>query len=128
MNQPNVIQECSEQNRLLKAAKATRISQSAMGEVLAALNGYWDDIKAADLRDSTQDQYIRGATYFVRWMQNDFVPGSRQAPYIVKDRKPAPTLEIRKVENQPKEGNSGPRCAACYDPECPDCGGRMRQL
>jgi predicted DNA-binding transcriptional regulator AlpA len=31
------------------------------------------------------------------------------------------------VENRPKDGNRGPRCRACYDPECPDCGGRMQQ-
>jgi hypothetical protein len=35
--------------RMREAARATRISPSAMAEVLSALGGYWADIETSDL-------------------------------------------------------------------------------
>jgi hypothetical protein len=90
-------QVCREQNRLKMAEKATRISPSAMLEVLSALDGYWDDIEASDLSERGKGIYMEMAENFVRWMRDDFAPGSRKAPYRVRDTKSeASLLENRK--------------------------------
>lgn len=66
------------------AKKATKISPSAMSEVLTALDGYWDALEASDLTERSKGIYMAMAENFVRWMRNDFVPGSRMMPRKVK--------------------------------------------
>jgi len=59
-----------------------------MSEVLSALEGYWDEIEASELSESAKSIYMEMAENFVRWMRDDFVPGSRKATHrtrIVRD-------------------------------------------
>ena len=70
--------------RMRQAEKATRISPSAMLEVLSALDGYWDAIESSDLSERAKGIYMEMADGFVRWMRGDFVPGSRKAPYRIR--------------------------------------------
>jgi hypothetical protein len=58
-----------------------------MSEIDDALKGYWAAVKSSDLSQSSQATYIDMANNFVRWLKGDFVPGSRKAPYRVRDTK-----------------------------------------
>lgn len=69
--------------------KQYRISKAAMSEVEEALKGYYAAVESSDLSQSSQASYIDMANNFVRWLRVDFVPGSRKAPYRVRDTKPA---------------------------------------
>lgn len=64
-----------------------RISNAAMSEVENALRGYYAAVESSDLSQSSQASYIDMANNFVRWLRVDFVPGSRKAPYRVRDTK-----------------------------------------
>jgi hypothetical protein len=80
-----------EQLRVIRAntaKRATRISAPAMAEVLSALDGYWDELEASDLSEKSKGIYMAMADNFVRWMRNDFVPGSRMMPRRVKTDAP----------------------------------------
>jgi hypothetical protein len=69
--------------------KLYRISNAAMAEIEDALKGYYADVESSDLSQSSQASYIDMANNFVRWLRVDFVPGSRKAPYRVRDTKSA---------------------------------------
>jgi hypothetical protein len=75
----------NERARSMHAEKATRISTSAMSEVLSALDDYWDAIEASDLSESAKGSYFDMAGNFVRWMRDDFVPGSRKFTGRMRD-------------------------------------------
>ncbi len=68
-------------SRSMNAQKATRVSPSAMAEVQSALNDYWADLDASDLSEASKGIYMANADNFVRWMRNDFTPGSRNSPW-----------------------------------------------
>jgi|CZKJ01.1.fsa_nt_gi hypothetical protein len=67
--------------------KLYRISNAAMSEVEEALKGYYAAVESSDLSQSSQASYIDMANNFVRWLRIDFIPGSRKAPYRVRDTK-----------------------------------------
>jgi hypothetical protein len=69
-----------------------RISAAALSEVNDALKGYYAAVESSDLSQSSQASYIDMANNFVRWLKNDFIPGSRKAPYRVRNTKPAATI------------------------------------
>jgi hypothetical protein len=75
------VQSIIKTSRSINAQKSTQISPSAMLEVLTALDKYWDAVEASDLGEDAKGIYMSMAEYFVRWMRNDFVPGSRNSPY-----------------------------------------------
>jgi hypothetical protein len=52
-----------------------------MLEVLSALDGYWNEVQSSDLGEFAKSVYWQKAEYFVRWLEGEFVPGSRKAPY-----------------------------------------------
>jgi hypothetical protein len=68
-------------SRSMNAQKATRISPSAMAEVQSALNDYWAELDGSDLSEASKGIYMANADNFVRWMRNDFIPGSRNTPW-----------------------------------------------
>ncbi|MCE2469126.1 MAG: hypothetical protein J4F32_01130 [Dehalococcoidia bacterium] len=43
----------------------------------AALENYVVEVKATNLAQSSKDTYIPHAEHFVRWLDDDFEPGSR---------------------------------------------------
>jgi hypothetical protein len=67
--------------------KLYRISKDAMSEVEDALKGYYASVESSDLSQSSQATYIDMANNFVRWLRIEFIPGSRKAPYRVRDTK-----------------------------------------
>lgn len=88
------VRTVTERTRAMTAEKATRISPSAMAEVLSALNDYWDAIDASDLKERSKGIYMSMADNFVRWMRDEFAPGCRSTVYgypprYVKRYKPA---------------------------------------
>jgi hypothetical protein len=68
-------------------AKEYCVSAAAMSEIDDALRGYWAAVESSDLSQSSQATYIDMANNFVRWLKGDFIPGSRKAPYRVRDTK-----------------------------------------
>lgn len=61
--------------------KPGKISAGALAEVEAALKIYTDEVLAAELSGWTKDTYVTPAANFVRWLNNEFTPGSRNQPY-----------------------------------------------
>lgn len=52
-----------------------------MAEVQSALNDYWAELDASDLSEASKGIYMANADNFVRWMRDDFTPGSRNTPW-----------------------------------------------
>jgi hypothetical protein len=75
------VEAVAKMSRSMNAHKATRISPSAMAEVQSALNDYWDALDASDLSEASKGIYMANADNFVRWMRDDFTPGSRNTPW-----------------------------------------------
>jgi hypothetical protein len=75
------VQVLREMSRSTSAQKATRISPSAMLEVMSALDEYWKELEVSDLGERSKSLYLGQADNFVRWMRGEFTPGSRNAPY-----------------------------------------------
>jgi hypothetical protein len=71
------LESLAKMSRAMNAQRATRISASAMAEVQSALNDYWVELDASDLSEASKGIYMANADNFVRWMRNDFTPGSR---------------------------------------------------
>jgi hypothetical protein len=63
-----------------------RISASTLSEIRAALKSYAIAVRHSDLSENSQAHYVDMADNFVRWLSNDFDPGSRIAPYSVKKK------------------------------------------
>ena len=76
--------------------KVARISTEALREVEAALKKYVDEVIVADLSDWSKDVYSYHATNFVRWLTGEFNPGSRSAPYAVKNQSRSSQLTDKK--------------------------------
>ncbi len=55
----------------------SKISTQAFREVERALTCYLDEVHATELRPLTKRTYELHAVNFVRWLVDDFVPGSR---------------------------------------------------
>ena len=66
--------------------KTIRISAAALSEIQAAMKAYCDDVKNSDLSYGSQGMYVDFAECFVRWLQGEFAPGSRKAPFRIKDK------------------------------------------
>jgi hypothetical protein len=60
-----------------------RISAAAMSELETAWKDYRAAVEASDLSESSQATYVDMANNFVRWLREDFDPGSRKAPYRI---------------------------------------------
>ena len=54
-----------------------KISPDALTQVQAALENYIIEVNASELAQSTKDTYIPQAKQFVRWLDDDFVPGGQ---------------------------------------------------
>ena len=54
-----------------------KLSQDALSRVQAALRDYIAEVEASKLRPKAKGTYIRHAQTFVRWLDDDFEPGSR---------------------------------------------------
>ena len=54
-----------------------KISRQALEEVKAALEEYKKVVEATNLSRTTKDTYIDHPSAFVRWLYDDFEPGSR---------------------------------------------------
>ena len=67
--------------------RAAQISTAALFEVQAALREYCTAVETSELTLSAQATYIDQADNFVRWLNGDFIPGSRKEPYRAKKRK-----------------------------------------
>ena len=52
-----------------------KISQQAMEEVRQALEVYREEVNSAPLASATRWTYLRHADTFVRWLNDDFLPG-----------------------------------------------------
>ena len=54
-----------------------KISRQALEEVKTALEEYKKVVEATNLSRTTKDTYIDHPSAFVRWLYDDFEPGSR---------------------------------------------------
>lgn len=54
-----------------------KISKQALEEVRAALERYREEVAEAGLAPLTEKTYLHHAETFVRWLEDDFTPGSR---------------------------------------------------
>ena len=70
---------------MLLTPKPLRISTAATAEVDDALKGYYAAVESSDPSQSSQASYIDVTNKFVRWLRGDFMPGSRKAPYRVRE-------------------------------------------
>jgi hypothetical protein len=68
--------------------KQARISASAMSEIKAAFKTYCDAVVKSELTLSSQGDYVDKAGGFIRWLEYEFEPGSRIAPYAPKKKDP----------------------------------------
>jgi hypothetical protein len=64
-----------------------RLSKSALTEVEGALRQYCDAVLASELSAASQAIYIDQATSFVRWLKDEYTPGARANPYLLKRKK-----------------------------------------
>jgi hypothetical protein len=71
-----------------KIFRAMRISPSALAEVESAFKLYCRAVEESDLTLSSQSTYEDHVRAFIRWLKNDFEPGSRIAPYSPKKKTP----------------------------------------
>ena len=55
-----------------------KVSQKSIAEILRALERYEAEVNVAPLTRSTKHTYILHADHFVRWLQDDFEPGSNK--------------------------------------------------
>jgi hypothetical protein len=62
------------------------VSAGAVDEVKIALEMYFMVLQHSELSFKSQGTYFDMANNFVRWMSGDFVPGSRVAPYSIKQK------------------------------------------
>ena len=54
----------------------TKVSESTIREVQVALEAYRREVHDSGLKESTKWTYLRHADTFVRWLNDDFVPGT----------------------------------------------------
>jgi hypothetical protein len=98
----------------------TRISDSAMAEVEAALEKYCREILATTLTPDTQSDYIDPANNFVRWLRFEFVPGSRKNPYPLRTKYKTPSTPTDCTCGHPSELHLYPADSALYG-DCHEC-------
>ena len=60
-----------------EVTRMPQVSAQAFHEVERALARYLEEVEATELRPSAKRTYELHATTFVRWLEDDFVPGSR---------------------------------------------------
>ena len=54
-----------------------KINDEALRQVRTAFIRYEEEVKTAGLKESTEKTYITHSRNFVRWLDDDFVPGGR---------------------------------------------------
>ena len=54
-----------------------KVSQQTLDEVREALDGYSRELESSSLAPGTIVNYVRFTNRFVRWLEDDFEPGSR---------------------------------------------------
>jgi hypothetical protein len=54
-----------------------KLPTELLTQIGAALERYELEVRAAPLTQTTQDTYVLHAAHFVRWLADDFVPGSQ---------------------------------------------------
>lgn len=59
-------------------SRERQVSASAVAEVRDALQRYRAQVEAASIADNTKKTYLDHAERFVRWLDGDFLPGSRR--------------------------------------------------
>ena len=57
-----------------------KVSLEALAEIEQALSEYRTVVETAPLADASKYDYTRFATAFVRWIRDEFVPGSANNP------------------------------------------------
>jgi|HubBroStandDraft_4_1064222.scaffolds.fasta_scaffold139599_3 hypothetical protein len=65
----------------------TRISAPAVAEIKTVLGAHCEAVRNSELSLSSQATYVDMVNSFVRWLNYDFEPGSRVAPYKPKKDK-----------------------------------------
>ena len=55
-----------------------KVSHDILQRVRAAFERYRTEVLAANLKRNTQTTYIQRADCFVRWLDDDFEPGTRK--------------------------------------------------
>ena len=55
-----------------------KVGSQCLRQVQSALDEYSDEVEESDLARSTKDTYLQHSREFVRWLNNDFVPGGGQ--------------------------------------------------
>ena len=53
-----------------------KVNAEVLKAVQAAFQRYESEVLDANLKDTSKDTYINRARYFVRWLDDDFDPGS----------------------------------------------------
>ena len=53
-----------------------KITRDVLRQVQDALEQYEEEVEASSMTRSTKDTYLRHAWHFVRWLDDDFVPGA----------------------------------------------------
>ena len=54
-----------------------KVTPSALIEIKAALAEYTEEVEATSMSINTKGTYLRHANTFVRWLEDDFIPGER---------------------------------------------------
>jgi hypothetical protein len=72
---------------VLESRAMTRLSDEAMAAVKCALRDYCNELEESDLSNGSKGMYGDFAECFVRYLEGDFRPGSRLAPYGQRERK-----------------------------------------
>ena len=68
--------------------RESKISVTALSEVETALKQYVEEVLDSSLSLVSQEIYVDHASNFVRWLRNEFSPGSRVAPFPKVLRRP----------------------------------------
>lgn len=55
-----------------------KIGPEALKEVNAAFARYTKAVESTDLSENSKSTYLGHAEHFVRWLRDDFTPGSRK--------------------------------------------------
>lgn len=54
-----------------------KTTASALAEIKVALAKYTEEVEATGMSVNTKGTYLRHANTFVRWLEDDFIPGER---------------------------------------------------
>ena len=54
-----------------------KADRETLRKIQSAFECYKTEVKESNLRQSTTEPYIRYASYFLRWLDDDYTPGER---------------------------------------------------